>query len=86
MIVVFHKNFEKQFKKLPRKIRDKVASRIELFVKNPTDPRLRDHGLIAKYQGYRSINITGDYRAIYKLHNKQAIFTHIGTHSQLYKK
>ena len=86
MKVVYSKQFLKSATKLQPKIRDKLAERIELFATNPLDARLRNHPLHTPYKGSYSINITGDYRAIYNLVDDQtALFTHIGTHSQLYK-
>lgn len=86
MKLVLHKNFAKQYKKLPIKVQTQTKNRLKLFLTNPNDKRLRNHALLSKYQGYRSINITGDYRAVFKVVGSKAVFTHIGTHSQLYKK
>ncbi|MHB1864966.1 MAG: type II toxin-antitoxin system RelE/ParE family toxin [Candidatus Saccharimonadales bacterium] len=86
MNVVFHKNFQKMFKRLPKKIQGRVGERIELFANDPLDSQLRNHSINVPYKDSRSIDITGDYRAIYKLVDKEtALFTHVGTHSQLYR-
>ena len=86
MKIVFHRDFEKALRKLPPQVREQTAVRIALFAKDPIDTKLRNHALKAQYRGYRSIDITGDYRAIYRLiGNSTAIFTHIGTHSQQYR-
>lgn len=60
--------------------------RIEMFRDNGNLDQLHDHALKGKYQGYRSINITGDVRALYyeKQDGKIVLFAFIGTHSQLY--
>lgn len=72
--------------KLSPKVKLKMVERITLFSKDPLNSVLRNHALNTPYKGSYSINITGDYRAIYHLINDEtAIFTHIGTHSQLYK-
>lgn len=85
MNVVFHKDFEKSFKRLPPKIKQKTVTQIALFKQNPWDPSLYNHPLRAEYDGYRSINITGDYRAFYRpVSENKAVFTHVGTHAQLY--
>jgi mRNA-degrading endonuclease YafQ of YafQ-DinJ toxin-antitoxin module len=43
-----------------------------------------NHALNTPYKGSCSIDITGDFRAIYLLvDGETAMFTHIGTHSQL---
>ncbi len=59
--------------------------RLEIFIEDPFDPRLRNHPLKGKLKGYRSINITGDWRALFKEVEDGVYFVIIGTHSQLYK-
>ena len=72
--------------KLPLKIKAKMVERITVFSKDPLDYALRNHALNTPYRGSYSIDITRDYRAVYYLVDDQtALFTHIGTHSQLYK-
>jgi len=86
MNVVFHKRFDKMAKKLSPKIKTKMVERITLFSKDPLDSVLRNHALKTPYKGSYSIDITGDFRAIYYLVDSEtALFTHIGTHSQLYR-
>lgn len=81
----FTKGFVKQFKKLSPQQKERFYERLELFKQNPHDKVLRDHALKGKYQGYRSIDIQGDLRAVYKVQGDSlAIFALIGTHSQLY--
>lgn len=86
MNLVFHKRFDKMAGKLPPKVKAKMTERITLFSKDPINSMLRNHALNTPYKGCYSIDIAGDYRAIYYLVDDQtAMFTHIGTHSQLYK-
>ena len=86
MIVRFHKNFEKQYKKLKKGEKNRFKERIQVFLKDEFDPTLNNHPLRGKYKGYRSINVTGDLRAIYKrLVKSGAIFVAIDNHSNLYK-
>lgn len=86
MKVIFHKRFDKMAAKLSPKLKAQMVERITLFSINPLDPALRNRALNTPYKGSYSINITGDYRAIYCLvDNDTALFTHIGTHSQLYR-
>lgn len=50
-----------------------------------SDQRLRIHPLKGSYAGYWSMNISGDFRALYLLRgNEIIIFALIGTHSELY--
>ncbi len=86
MNVVFHKRFDKMAGKLPVKVKAKMVERITIFSKDPLSPLLRNHALNTPYKGSYSIDITGDYRAIYQLvDDETSLFTHIGTHSQLYR-
>ena len=85
MKIRFHGNFGKQYQKLNEKQKKKVQERIILFLKNPFHSILNNHPLKGKYVGYRSINITGDLRAIYKFVSEQeCIFVVVDTHSNLY--
>jgi addiction module RelE/StbE family toxin len=86
MEIVFHKNFDKMAARISPKVKQKMLERIILFRSDPLEPQLRNHALQTPYKNSYSINITGDYRAIYQLIDDQtALFTHIGTHSQLYR-
>ena len=85
MQIDYSKNFLKQYSKLPKKLQSQTDKKLILWQKNPNNPQLRDHALDGKYQGYRSINITGDVRALYtKSGNTIVVFGFIGSHSQLY--
>ena len=76
--------FDKQLKKAPLKIKIAFRKRMEFFLQDQFHPQLNNHALTGKYSGYRSINITGDRRAIYSLRGEAVVFEAIGTHSQLY--
>ncbi len=85
MKVYFHKNFDKQCKKLRPSKKRKVEERIQLFLEDPFNPLLDNHSLKGKYVDYRSINIAGDLRALYKfLSEDECIFVTVDTHSNLY--
>jgi len=77
--------FKKQYKKLSTKLQKQFDERFILFTEDPTNPVLRAHPLKGSYNGYWSMNISGDLRAIYlKRGDELVIFALIGTHSQLY--
>lgn len=85
MIVRFHRNFDKKYKKLKISEKKKTQERLLLFIQNPYHPLLNNHPLKGKYLDYRSINITGDLRAIYKfVSDNEVIFVAIDSHSNLY--
>ena len=81
----FDKSFTKDAGKLQAGIKSKLAERLRMFSENPFHPLLNNHALKGKYVGLRSINITGDYRAIYQpIGNNVALFLYMDTHSNLY--
>ena len=85
MQILFHKNFKKQATKF-KSLKTKIDQRLLLFMEDPFDPILNNHALIGEYKGYRSINITSDYRAIYEeIREGMAFFVTIDKHSNLYK-
>ncbi len=85
MILRFHKHFDKQFSKLKTREKEKARERLSLFLENAFHPSLNNHPLKGKYLDYRSINITGDLRAVYKfLNDQECIFVTIDTHRHLY--
>jgi addiction module RelE/StbE family toxin len=86
LIATFSKNFKKSLKKKDKFIQEKTKVRIRLLREDPTNFLLNNHKLYGEYEGYNSINITGDYRAIFKyLNDEQILFSDIGTHSELYE-
>lgn len=84
MIILFHRNFTKQLAKLTRQTQEAFDERSALFLENKFHPLLDNHSLCGPYKGKRSINVTGDYRAIFEQKEEVAIFLKIGTHHELY--
>lgn len=86
MRLVFHRTFKKKYKKAPVAVRKQVDERIRLFARNRFDSALNNHSLSGKRKGEWSINITGDWRAIYIRESADVVtFTDLDTHSNLYK-
>ncbi len=90
MIIRFTQEFRKQYKKADVRTKRSFDQHIAIFTKNPMDLQLRNHVLRDKWQGYRSINITADWRAFYREEvgvDEEIIvyFIALGTHSQLYR-
>ena len=89
MIIQYDPVLIKKLKKLNIRIRKSFKQAMVIFSRNPEDPRLKNHPLKKEYVGYRSINITVDWRAMYKeiYENKEVIayFITIGTHDELYQ-
>lgn len=85
MKIEFSRTFKKEFSKLPFSIQQKFDQRFMLFSDDIFHSLLNNNSVHPVYKESRSINITGDYRAIYvKEEDGGILFTHIGTHSELY--
>jgi addiction module RelE/StbE family toxin len=73
------------FKKKDAWVQTKFSDKLLFFIKNINHPLLNNHPLSGEWSGCRSINITGDFRAVYEeLDNNHFEFVAIGTHSELY--
>jgi len=60
------KRFIKAYKKLDWKIQNKFIETLWSFINDPFDKELNNHSLKWKYKWLRSINVTWDYRAVFK--------------------
>ena len=90
MIIKYTNDFLRHLKKQKVVIRKSFKIALEEFVKNPNSLQLNNHKLKREWEGFRSINITADFRAIYKevvYSDGESIiyFVAIGMHEQLYK-
>ncbi|TSC75217.1 MAG: Uncharacterized protein G01um101430_540 [Parcubacteria group bacterium Gr01-1014_30] len=86
MEIILHRSFEKKFIKRPPKIQEAFKNRRNLFLENPLHPLLNNHPLSGDRKGQWSINVTGDWRAIYVFRDESTVvFIDIDTHSNLYK-
>ena len=84
MNIQFHSSFRKAFQKQSKQVQDAFEMRIELFMQDPYHSVLRNHAVGRAYPGCRSVNVTGDVRALYRVREGAVIFVLIGTHAQLY--
>lgn len=86
MQIKLSKQFTKQYDKAPQKIQFAFDKRLLVFKQHPFNPMLRNHALTGEFSWYRSINVTGDWRALFhEFENGEVVFfDFIGTHSQLY--
>ncbi|MDD3292727.1 MAG: type II toxin-antitoxin system mRNA interferase toxin, RelE/StbE family [Candidatus Pacebacteria bacterium] len=86
MKIIFTKRFEKQYSSASIQIQNKFEEKLNIFLKNKYDKVLNNHSLKGKLKGHRSINITGDWRAIFKESKNEecAYFVLLGRHSELY--
>ncbi len=77
--------FVRQWKRAPVSVRERAATRLQLLYDDEFHPMLHNHKLTGEYAGYRSINVTGDWRIVYRMTDPNTIYLYaIGTHSELY--
>src|SRR5437764_2807018 len=85
----FSELFNKRLAEASDEIKVAIEGSIEPFLEDPNHPALRNHALKEKFAGFRSIDVTGDYRAVFKEITSSTgqivyIFHLLGTHEELY--
>lgn len=88
MTIKYSPGFFNKLREIDVRIQKRLKERILIFSKNPNNLQLNNHALKREYEGYRSIDITADWRALYKEIRERdeniAYFVLLGTHKQLY--
>ena len=83
--VILDKDFKKQYKRLPQNIQQRFREQLRIFKGSARNRQLNIHKLHGKKKPLLSMNVTGNYRALFLWKDKEtAVFYEIGTHSQLY--
>jgi len=82
--IEFTNLFNKQRDSAPLDVKIAFRDALELFLEHPTHAALRNHTLAGKYAGVHSIDVTADWRALYRKESEQIIFVALGTHAELY--
>ena len=79
-----------KLKKQDVRTRHNFKKAIELFSQDPNNLELDNHELEREWEGFRSIDVTADLRAIYQENREEdesmAYFVALGTHDELYGK
>jgi addiction module RelE/StbE family toxin len=87
--IKFLEPFDRQLKNAPDEIQEAFFGTLELFLADPHHSKLRNHELKKRFTGYRSIDVTEDWRAVFKetqTGEQRAIkFYILGTHTDLYR-
>ncbi|MDE2025390.1 MAG: type II toxin-antitoxin system mRNA interferase toxin, RelE/StbE family [Patescibacteria group bacterium] len=88
MRVEFTDLFNKQRKEASLDIKIAFRESLEIFLEDSNNTVLRNHSLDTlgkKYFGIWSIDVTEDWRALYRKEQDRIIFIELGTHNKLYK-
>ena len=74
-------DFEKSFRKLPRRIQDLAGRKDKWFRADAFDPRLRTHKLKGTLEGYWSYSVNDQYRVLFRfLGSDTVLYYDVGTH------
>lgn len=85
MELILGRRFKKAYRKLPLRLQEQVDERLVLFQSKPFDSLLNNHALGGTYNDFRSININGDLRALYRTIETDVVeFVYLDTHTKLY--
>lgn len=85
MNVIFTDGFKKKYSRLSKKVQKQFEKRMNIFLENSGNPLLRNHPLKGNLTGLRAFSVTGDFRVIYKIIDRESIkLIDIGTHNQVY--
>jgi mRNA-degrading endonuclease RelE of RelBE toxin-antitoxin system len=76
------REFDRAFKRLPRRIQSEVIEKLARFLEDPTHPSLR----VKRLKGTQRIwemSITMSYRVTFEIDNQSVLLRRIGTHDVL---
>lgn len=87
MIIRRHRQFLKNYKKrilTHLNLDKKFEERLNLFIQDSKNPKLKDHKLLGSLEGFRAFSVTGDIRVVYRVIEGVIEFYDIGSHNQVY--
>ncbi|NJO17548.1 MAG: type II toxin-antitoxin system mRNA interferase toxin, RelE/StbE family [Thioploca sp.] len=81
---VFERSFRKRFKG-KRHLQERFWQRVEIFLENPFDSRLRTHKLTGNLKELWSFSVEYDTRVVfYFVTDEKVVFVDVGTHDEVY--
>ena len=89
MEVSFSNSFKKAFEKRIKSVETKTEFwvRVDLFIKDPFDPKLKTHKLSGKLKNLWSFSVENDVRVVFFFTDdkpKRAVFVDLGSHNEVY--
>jgi addiction module RelE/StbE family toxin len=88
MIIEYHPSFKKSYRKRIAKNKRlvvKIEERLDLFIRNPYHPILKNYVLHGKKTDFRAFWVTGDIRIVYlSITPDRVLLLDIGSHTQVY--
>ena len=87
MEVAFSSSFKRAFKKLVkgrRSLEETFWTKLEIFVGEPFDQRLKTHKLTGQLKDLWSFSVTYEIRVVFAIEDGRALFLDIGDHDSVY--
>lgn len=82
MRIFYSPKFEKEYRRLPKKIKLLAEKKEKIFKNDPSEPSLKAHKLKGKLSDFWAFSIDYHYRIIFEFAKKDEIwFLSVGTHS-----
>ena len=86
MKIYYSSKFGREYKKLPKYIKELAEDKERIFRKDPFDQKLKTHKLGGRLEGYWAFWIDSKYRIIFEFSKKNIVWFHsTGDHS-IYRK
>ena len=80
----FKRSYRKRIRRLPY-LQDRFWNRMELFIDDPFNPKLRTHKLSGKLSGQWAASIDDEYRIVFEFLTKNSVLLiDFGTHDEVY--
>jgi len=86
MKIRYHKNFLKQYLRLPIKLQLSVEKTLAMFQMNPFHPKLNNHRISGQLKEQRSIPVTGDIRIIFEESDDYAFMSFVSQYTMFLTK
>ena len=82
MRIYYSSKFEREYRKLPVRVKEKAEEKEKLFRIDPYNAKLKTHKLSGKLSGYWALLIDRKYRIIFEFADENVIWFHsVGDHS-----
>lgn len=86
MKIYYSSKFEREYKKLPIKVKDLAEKKEKVFRLDPFDSSLKTHKLTGKLKDFWSFSIDESNRIIFEFAEKNIVWFHaVGSH-EIYKR
>ena len=86
--LIWDDGFKRKYKKLTTSnkiLQNEIEEKLNYFVENSFDPRLKTHKLMGKFYGFWAFSINYQYRIVFEFLEDSNIFLiDIGTHDEVY--